>query len=173
MSAEEKNKPSDFSKRFNSKYKEKLSKDKRDSAKKVEFFQRYLNELGQLYNLIEEVIAGTAIESGRESFIVTRKISSFDVVETELEKLRLTLGNYFILVTPEGVDYDTGRASVDIEHNNIREKPLHIALHLQFVNRTEENPSGVLSWMLKIGYKNYSQFNRDLIEKLIEGVFLS
>ncbi|TET34616.1 MAG: hypothetical protein E3J72_13650 [Planctomycetota bacterium] len=171
--ADEEKKENGFAERFNAKYKERLAKDEWEAAKKNDFYHRYVEKLSELYGLVCESVEGTPIEIGREKLKITRKVSSFDAEEVELEKLRLGLGNYFILLTPEGVDYDTGAAIVDIEHNNIREKPLHISLHLQFTNRTEENPSGELQWMLKIGYKNYKHFDRELIENLIEGVFLS
>jgi hypothetical protein len=104
---------------------------------------------------------------------VERRITIFESTTEHLEKLTLTLEDRRLQFIPEGINYQTGAAPLRVEHNNPREQPQTILLHLRLMNRTPENPDGEIAWMVKIGYKNFSVFTEEILERLLESVFLS
>jgi hypothetical protein len=162
-----------FIERFNRKYHEKAEKTRKEYLERNRLFEQYKNQLIDLFDLIERRVAGTPIRSSREYVAVERKISIFESTSEHLEKLTLTLENFRLHFIPEGINYQTGAASMRIEHNNPREQPQTIYLHLRVVKKTEENPLGELAWMVKIGFRNFSTFSEEILERLLESVFLS
>lgn len=162
-----------FIERFNRKYREKAEKTRVEYLERNRLFEQYKNKLTDLFDLIEQKVNGTPIRSNREYVSVERKISIFESTTEHLEKLTLTLENFRLHYIPEGINYQTGAASIRIEHNNPREQPQTIYLHLRVVNKSEENPLGELAWMVKIGFRNFSTFSEEILERLLESVFLS
>ncbi len=162
-----------FVERFNRKYREKAEKTRKEYVERNRLFDQYKKHVTDLFDLIERKASGTPIRSNREYVAVERKISIFEATTEHLEKLTLTLENFRLHFVPEGINYQTGAASLRIEHNNPREQPQTIYLHLRVVNKTEENPLGDLAWMVKIGFRNFSVFSELILERLLESVFLS
>ncbi len=162
-----------FVERFNRKYHEKAEKTRKEYLERNRLFEQYKKQVTDLFDLSERKLTGTPIRSSREYVAVERKISIFESTTEHLEKLTLTLENFRLHFIPEGINYQTGAASLRIEHNNPREQPQTIYLHLRVVNKTEENPLGELAWMVKIGFRNFSAFSEEIMERLLESVFLS
>ncbi|MFH1422041.1 MAG: hypothetical protein ABIH42_04940 [Planctomycetota bacterium] len=162
-----------FAERFNRKYKEKAERTRREYAERNKFFDQYKSNVTGLFNTVETKIAGTPIRASREYVGVERRISIFETTIEHLEKLTLTLESYRIHFIPEGINYQTGAASLRIEHNNPREQPQTISLHLRPINKTIENPEGEFVWMVKIGYRNFSVFSEEIVERLLESILLS
>jgi len=162
-----------FVERFNRKYREKAEKTRKEYVERNRLFEQYKHHVTDLFDLIERRVSGTPIRSNREYVAVERKISIFESTTEHLEKLTLTLENFRLHFIPEGINYQTGAASLRIEHNNPREQPQTIYLHLRVVNKTDENPLGDLAWMVKIGFRNFSVFSELILERLVESVFLS
>jgi hypothetical protein len=130
----------DFTERFNTRYKEMVERTRRDYEKKNRKFQAYIEQVGELYRLIEQVVEGTPIT-----------------------------------IDPMGIDYKSGAASLRIDHNNEREKPASINLFLRTAEGTGEQKDAApeFIWHIKIGYKNFKPFERPLLERLLETIFLS
>jgi len=162
-----------FVERFNRKYREKAEKTRKEYLERNRLFEQYKKHVTDLFDLIESRVTGTPIRSNREYVAVERKISIFESTTEHLEKLTLTLENFRLHFIPEGINYQTGAASLRIEHNNPREQPQTIYLHLRLVNKSESNPLGELAWMVKIGFRNFSIFSGEILERLLESVFLS
>jgi hypothetical protein len=165
--------PDAFAERFNKKHKEKVERTQREYAERNKFFDRYKGLVSELYNMVESKIAGTPVRASREYVSVERRISIFESTTEHLEKLTLTLEDRRLHFIPEGINYQTGAAPLRVEHNNPREQPQTISLHLRPINRTPENPDGEIAWMVKIGYRNFSVFTEEILERLLESVFLS
>lgn len=162
-----------FVERFNRKYREKAEKTRKEYVERNRLFEQYKKKVTDLFDSIESKITGTPVRSSREYVAVERKISIFESTTEHLEKITLTLESYRLHFIPEGINYQTGAASLRIEHNNPREQPQTIYLHLRLVGKTEENPEGELDWMVKIGFRNFSSFSEEILERLLESVFLS
>ena len=162
-----------FVERFNRRFHEKAEKTRKEYLERNRLFEQYKKQVTDLFDLIEKRVDGTPIRSNREYVAVERKISIFESTTEHLEKLTLTLENYRLHFIPEGLNYQTGAASLRIEHNNPREQPQTLYLHLRVINKTQENPLGELAWMVKIGFRNFSAFSEEIIERLLESVFLS
>ncbi len=162
-----------FVERFNRKYHEKAEKTRLEYLERNRLFEQYKQHVTELFDMIVHKIDGTPIRSNREYVAVERKVSIFESTTEHLEKFTLTLENFRLHFVPEGINYQTGAASLRMEHNNPREQPQTIYLHLRFTNKTEQNPEGELRWMVKIGYRNFSILSEEIIERLLESVFLS
>ena len=152
-----------FVERFNRRFHEKAEKTRKEYLERNRLFEQYKKQVTDLFDLIEKRVDGTPIRSNREYVAVERKISIFESTTEHLEKLTLTLENYRLHFIPEGLNYQTGAAS----------QPQTLYLHLRVINKTQENPLGELAWMVKIGFRNFSAFSEEIIERLLESVFLS
>ena len=156
-----------FVDRFNRKFQEKAERTRKEYLERNRLFEQYKQHVTDLFDMIERKVAGTPIRSNREYVAVERKISIFESTTEHLEKLTLTLENFRLHFVPEGINYQTGAASMRLEHNNPREQPQTIYLHLRVVNKTDENPLGELAWMVKIGFRNFSTFSEEILERLL------
>jgi hypothetical protein len=146
---------------------------------RIEYTQRnrlfdvYNEMVKTLFELIERKVSGTPIVVEKNNVNVERRLSIFESRKEELPSLKLRLQEYEISFIPEGINYQTGAASLRVEHNNPREQPQTLYLHLRRVNENEGNSEGEMVWMIKIGFRNFSALSEEILEKLIESIFLS
>ena len=162
-----------FKERFNRKYKERMERTRREFAQRNRLFDDYRTKVAELFSAIKEKVAGTPIVVEKEPITIERRISIFESAPEQFEVLTLKLQEHEIRFVPEGLNYRTGAASIRIEHNNPREQPQTLYLHLRVVRKNEADKDGELAWMIKIGYRNFSVFSEELLERLLEGIFLS
>ena len=162
-----------FQERFCRKYKERMERTRREYAERNRLFDDYKRKVGELFETVEREVDGTPITVERQPVDLERQISIFESRHEAFESLILKLQEFEIRFVPEGLNYRTGAATVRIEHNNPREQPQTLYLHLRLVRKNEKESEGELRWMIKIGYRNFSTFSRELLERLIEGIFLS
>jgi len=162
-----------FQERFMRKYQERLERTRREFAQRNRLFEIYKEKVRQLYDLLESKVKGTPIKTERVPLQLERRVSIFESKKEPFEILVLRLQEYQIRFVPEGMNYQTGAMSLRVEHNNPREQPQTIWIHLRSIKRDESEQSEELAWMIKIGYRNYSQLTEEIIERLIESVFLS
>ena len=162
-----------FQERFNRKYQERLERTRREFAQRNRLFEVYKDKVRQLYELLEKKVNGTPIETERVPLELERRLSIFESRKEPFEILVLRLQEHQIRFVPEGMNYQTGAMSLRIEHNNPREQPQTLWVHLRTIKRDETESGEVLAWMIKIGYRNYSQLTEEIIERLLESVFLS
>lgn len=162
-----------FQERFIRKYKERLERTRREFAQRNRFFEVYKEKVRQLYELLESKADGTPIETERIPIELERRVSIFESRKEQFEILVLRLQEYQIRFVPEGMNYQTGAMSLRIEHNNPREQPQTLWVHLRVIKGDESGEKEELAWMIKIGYRNYSQLTEEIIERLLESVFLS
>ena len=165
---------SEFAERFNSKYREKVAQTKLDYEKKNRKFEIYKKMVEELFSMIEDCAVNTPIEIETDTVNIEKKINFFDTTTEALPKIKAKLENYYIEFTPLGLDYQTGSAKIRIDHNNKREKPASFDIFMR-TDRTAEDPNDDNSfvWQIKIGYQNFQHFDRELLENLLETVFLS
>ncbi|MCX7702965.1 MAG: hypothetical protein N2234_02535 [Planctomycetota bacterium] len=162
-----------FQERFNRKYKERAERTKVEYAQRNRLFDVYNEMVHSLFDLIERKVEGTPITVERSPVQIERRLSIFESKKEELPALKLKLQEYEISLIPEGINYQTGAASLRLEHNNPREQPQTLYLHLRVINESEDNPEGEMVWMIKIGFRNFSVLSEEILEKLIESIFLS
>lgn len=165
-----------FQERFNRKYKERMERTRREYAQRNRLFDVYKEKVNTLFSMIEQKVEGTPIRVTREPVEVERRLSIFESRKEEFETLRLRLQEYELLFIPEGISYQTGAASLRIEHNNPREQPQTLYLHLRVIPSEKKNPKDTrdgMVWMIKIGYRNFSIFSEEILERLLESIFLS
>jgi len=165
-----------FQERFNRKYKERMERTRREYAQRNRLFDVYKEKVGMLFDMIEKKVSGTPVEVERQKIEIERRLSIFESRKEEFEALKLKLQEYELSFTPEGISYQTGAASLRIEHNNPREQPQTLYLHLRVLSDEQKNPKEnkeEMVWMIKIGYRNFSIFSEEILERLLESIFLS
>lgn len=163
-----------FAEKFNRLYEEKIDRLKTDFEQKNKKMKAYAEELDRLYAMVEETVRDTPIEIEYGEVVLEVKKSMGESSEKPVKKLVLSLDEIYVSFEPRGIDYQTGSASLCIEHNNERERPTSVSI---FLRRTDpelpEDEEPEYSWQIKIGYRNFRPFDRALLEGLLETIFLS